>query len=100
MLTLRDGSKVLVGGAQAVGGKIVLRFLSDGAEVVAVDPGDYVYPSDVRVDAGTSRLYVKATGQAGGIRAETWLYEYDLTRRRRGSRLLVDPAVLPGECPM
>jgi hypothetical protein len=81
-----------------VGGRIVVRYQPDGPQVVAADAGDYVYPTDVRINEAKTVLVVKAMGLAGGIRHETWLYEYDLDRRRRLSKVLVDPAVLPGEC--
>jgi hypothetical protein len=54
----------------------------------------------VRLNDSHDRLYVKARGSAGGIWEETWLHEYDLANRREVRRQLVDPAVLPDECPM
>jgi len=83
-----------------VSGNVVIRYLPDGPELTAVRPGDYIYPSDVRVDEARGVLYVKARGLAAGIWQETWLYEYDLQRRRELARALVDPSVLPPECPM
>jgi hypothetical protein len=83
-----------------VGGQIDIRYEEDGQELVAVNPGDYIYPSDVRIDNNAGVLYVKASGSAAGVWRETWLYEYDLQRRRQASKLLVDPSVLPAECPM
>jgi len=99
-LTIAGGSKATIKGAGMVGGRIAVRYGSDGPQLVAVQPGDYIYPSDVRIDSTGSLLYVKARGLAGGIREETWLYEYDLRRRQQVSQLLVDPSVLPAECPM
>jgi hypothetical protein len=46
------------------------------------------------------RLYVKASGLAGGIRKETWLYEYDLKNRKQVRKQLVDPSVLSEDCSM
>jgi hypothetical protein len=83
-----------------VWGRITLQYEADGASVTAAQPGDYVYPSDVRVNAVHDRLYVKATGKAAGIWEETWLYEYDLQNRNQVRKQLVDPNVLPAECPM
>jgi hypothetical protein len=74
-----------------------LGYGPDRAELIAVRPGDYIYPSDVRVDSASGLLYVKARGIAGGLWKETWLYEYDLVRRQQVSKLLVDPNVLPPE---
>jgi hypothetical protein len=100
VLTTAAGAKVNVRGAEMVSGRIVVRYQPDGPEVVAADAGDYVYPSDVRINEARTILVVKATGLAGGIRHETWLYEYDLEGQRQLSRVRVDPTVLPDECAM
>lgn len=69
-LTLNDGSKVLVEGAQRPGGRITVRYLATAREIEAANAGDYVYPSDVRLDAPNGVLYVKASGLAAGIWSE------------------------------
>ena len=98
-LALRDGSRVTVSGAEMAGGRIVLKYENSNRVEVAADAGDYVYPSDVRVDSENDLLYVKATGLAGGIFHETVLFEYDL----RGHHLIrvqhVADHDLPAECP-
>jgi len=99
-VTIAGGARVTVKGADMVGGRIMVRYEPDGPELVAVQPGDYIYPSDVRLDAARRSLYVKASGLAGGIWEETWLFEYDLQRRQQVSRILVEPSVLPPECPI
>jgi hypothetical protein len=81
------------------GGRINVRYQSDGADVVAADAGDYIYPSDVRFDNAKDRLFVKATGMPvvfGGV--QTWLFEFDLTRREQIDRAKIDPVVLSDEC--
>ena len=100
-----DANVVVSGGANAriqgrtmVWGEITIRFDADGREVVAVDPGDYIYPRDVRLNGAKDRLYVKASGAAAGIWEETWLYEYDLRHRRQLRKNRVQPAALPPEC--
>lgn len=98
-LTLRGGGVVHISGAQMPGGQIDVRFQPDGAEQVAADPGDYIYPADVRVDAGGELLYVKASGYRAIGGKETWLFEYDMRQRRQRGRALVDRNVLPPECP-
>ncbi len=98
-LTLRDGSKVIVIGAQIPGGRINVRYPPLGQELMAANAGDYVYPSDVRVDAQHDLLFVKASGLAGGIRQQTWLFEYDLRGRRLVARQQVVNDVLSAECP-
>jgi hypothetical protein len=99
-LKTREGESVYVSGAQVPGGQIDVRFSSDGKEAVAANAGDYIYPADVRFDRASQRLYVKASGSPavfGG--PETWLFEYDLRQRRQIGRALIDPLVLPQECP-
>ena len=83
-----------------VGGRITVKYEPDGPSVDAAVPGDYIYPSDVRISHKHDRLYVKASGLAAGIWKETWLYEYNLQNRKQVRKQLVDPAVLPDECAM
>ena len=86
-------------GYQSPGGRIMLHYLTTGREVEAANAGDYVYPSDVRFNAQTNVLFVKATGMAGGINHETWLFEYDVLGQRLIERRLVADSALPPECP-
>jgi hypothetical protein len=97
-VTLGDGSKVMVSGSQSRGGKIEVRYLDSGRKTVAADAGDYVYPSDVRLNTQNDRLYVKADGLGGGIKHETWLVEYDLRAQRQMVRQQVVTDALPPEC--
>ena len=90
-LTLSDGSKVMVAGAQIPGGRITVRNLTTGREAEAANAGDYVYPSDVRFRAQTNFLFVKASGLAAGIAHETWLFEYDLLGQQLVERRRVEP---------
>jgi hypothetical protein len=83
---------------QMPGGRIDVRDVASGRESVAANAGDYVYPSDVRVDLQNDHLYVKASGLGGGIRYETWLFDYDLRGKRAVSRLQVLDDALPLEC--
>jgi hypothetical protein len=99
-ITIIGGSKATIQGVDMVSGTIDIRYEPDGPSLEAVDPGDYIYPSDVRVNASRDRLYVKAQGSAAGIWEETWLYEYDLRNRKQAAKQLVHPDVLPAECPM
>lgn len=100
MLKMRGGIDVHVSGAQMPGGRIDVRYTPDGKEDVAADAGDYIYPSDVRLDRAGERLYIKAHGAPAAFGGpQTWLFEYDLRQRRRTGRVLVDPSVLPQECP-
>jgi hypothetical protein len=94
-----NGSTVTVTGATMVGGNISVRYEPDGPQVFAAQPGDYVYPTDVRIHARHINLYIKARGAAAGIWDETWLYEFDLENRRQVSRALVESTVLSPECP-
>jgi hypothetical protein len=100
-LMTRAGSAVTVRGSQRPGGRIMATFGPDPRPAEIANPGDYIYPSDVRVDASNDRLYVKATGvAAGSAQPQTWLFEYDLAQRQQVRRLLVDPSVLPPDCPV
>src|SRR5438477_12768682 len=97
-MSLRDGSKVIVRGAQVPGGRITVSYPPTGRTLVAADPGDYIYPSDVRIDAKNDLLYVKADGLAGGISEQTWLFEYDLRGQRIMERRQVKNGILFAEC--
>jgi hypothetical protein len=97
-LTLRNGTKVLVSGAQIPGGRVVAFYPAEHRDVVAANPGDYIYPSDVRLDAQNDLLYVKAHGLAGGLTEQTWFFEYDLRGQRMVQRLQVKNGALPAEC--
>jgi|SRR5580704_14750946 hypothetical protein len=98
-LTLTDGSKVMFIGAQMPGGRITVRNLTTGRESEAANAGDYVYPSDVRFNAQRNFLFVKASGLAGGINHETWLFEYDLLGQHLVEQRRVEESALPTECP-
>jgi len=98
-LTLRNGSTVVVSGMQMVGGRIEVQDVATGRRSIAADAGDYVYPSDVRVDHRSDHLYVKASGLAGGIQHQTWLFDYDLRAPGAVARLQVLDGALPPECP-
>lgn len=81
------------------GGRITARYVTTGRELEAANAGDYVYPRDVRFNAQTNLLFVKASGLAGGITHETWLFEYDLIGQRLIERRRVADSALPTECP-
>jgi hypothetical protein len=98
-ITLSDGSKVTVLGYQMPGARITARYVTTGRELEAANAGDYVYPCDVRFNAQTNLLFVKASGLAGGITRETWLFEYDLLGQHLIERLAVTDSALPTECP-
>jgi hypothetical protein len=87
-------------GFDAVGGQIDVHYGRDGESVTAVNYRDFIYPSDVRLNDRHDRLYVKARGFAAAMSKETWLHEYDLQNRKVVRRQLIDPVVLPEECPM
>ena len=97
-LTLTDGTRVVVSGAEIPGGRIDLRYPVTNRTSAAVSAGDYVYPSDVRINRRSDVLYAKATGLAGGIRQQTWLFEYDIRAQRLVARQQVVDAALPAEC--
>lgn len=98
-VTLTNGSRVVVRGAQMPGGRITVRNLTTSRESVATDASDYVYPSDLRFNAQQNLLFVKASGLEGGISHETWLLKYDLLGQHLIDRRRVADSALPPECP-
>jgi hypothetical protein len=90
----------LVAGAQIPGGKITVSDPATGKTYTAADPGDYLYPSDVRFDAAHDLLYVKADGLARGIAEQTWLFTYDVRRHEITRRVKVRNGQLSEECPV
>lgn len=96
---LSDGSKVTLVGYQMPGGRITAHYKATGRETGSGNAGDYVYPSDVRFNAQTNLLFVKASGLAGGINHETWVFEFDLLGQRLVERRRVADNTLPTECP-
>ena len=100
-LKTREGIAVHVSGAEMPGGRIEVRYLSDGKEAVAADAGDYIYPADVRFDPTSERLYIKASGMPAAFGGpQTRLFEYDLRQRHQTRHARVDPSVLPQGCPV
>jgi hypothetical protein len=91
--------KVVVKGADMVSGRITVSYPAMGRDVVAADPNDYIYPSDVRLDAQNDLLYVKAQGLAVLSGEETWLFEFDLSGQRIIERRQIRNGILPMECP-
>jgi len=98
-LTLRDGAQVIVKGFDTVSGNITVSYPATGRVVVAADPNDYIYPSDVRLDAQDELLYVKAQGLAVLGGEQTWLFEFDLRKQRITERTRARNGILPMECP-
>jgi hypothetical protein len=98
-LTLRNGVKVIVKGFDTVSGRITVSYPATGRDVVAADPNDYMYPSDVRLDAQNDLLYVKAHGLAVLSGEQTWLFEFDLRGQRILERRQIRNGILPMECP-
>ena len=96
-VSLRDGSSVTVSGAQVPGGRIRVAYPS-GPLIEAADPGDYIYPNDVRMDSQKDLLYIRAEGLAGGLSLQIWLFEYDLHGQRILARLQVERNALPPVC--
>ena len=72
-------------------------FFGQGFSVVIPDEATGLR---VRFDDRAGLLYVKASGHRAAFgQAQTWLFDYDLRQRRQRERALVDPDVLPRECP-
>jgi hypothetical protein len=98
-MTTSKGLTVRIQGATMAGGEITVKYPPDGTEIVAADAGDYIYPTDVRLNPGGDTLFIKASGiTAAFSQPQTWLFEYDLNSRKQIGRDRVDPSVLPEEC--
>jgi hypothetical protein len=81
-------------------GSVSVQFPPDGDYYVVAAFGEKSNPTDVRVDLGSCRLYVRSYGSPLFVEAvPTWLVEYDLRRRRELQSVKVEPQVLPAECP-
>jgi len=98
VLQLRDGSSVTVKGPQIPAGIVTVSFGTSDQPYVAANAGDYVYPTDIRIDPQAELLYIRADGLVAGITRETVLFEYDLRRRTLITRIRVQPTELPDEC--
>jgi hypothetical protein len=99
-LKVTDKLGIHITAGEHVGGNVVVRYLPDRQDLTVVPPRDSFYPTDIRIDRDRGFLYVKTDGLAAGIWRETWLYACDLPQRKLLSHVLVDPAVLPSECPI
>jgi len=97
-MVLSNGVNTRIQGAQSVGGRITVSYGPQREFVVAANPGDYIYPSDVRMNRRDEILYVKAQGPAGGLAVETWLFEYNLKTRTILGRVQITNNILPEEC--
>ena len=93
-----EGGQILVTGAQIPGGRIAVSGPASNHDIIAADPGDYIYPSDVRFNPQPGILYTKAHGFAGGLREQTWLFKYDLRRHEITERTQIRNGILPAEC--
>lgn len=98
-VALPDGPRLTVQATAAPSMSVIVVDEVTHARIVAADPADFVYPTDIRVDAGSARLYSRADGLRLGAFKQTWLFEYDLrgmeilTRRR-----IMHPESLPPKC--
>src|SRR5512133_280317 len=80
-----------------VGGRFTAQYSDEQSERLIGNPGDYVYPCDLRMDPSNRYLY----GLARGIHPFdtktriTTLFVYDLYNRKQISTLEIAPGVLP-----
>ena len=94
-LTTRNGTSVLISGSY----RIQVSYIPNGKVDFATGARDYVYPTDIRFDRENEHLYIKTSGIAATGGHETWLFEYELNNQQQIARALIDPTVLPPECP-
>ena len=82
-LTTASGLTVEIRGIDDPTGKIAVYF-EPSDRVVAVDPGDFFAPKEVRLDAVREHLLVKSEGaSAMGGGSQTRLLRYDMRKRER-----------------
>jgi hypothetical protein len=98
-VSLRDGSKVAVTGAGWASGQVVVTYLSTNEKCIAAKPHDYIAPVDIRIDNRTDMLYIAASGLAGGVWQQTWLFAFDLKERRQTASRKIRYKDLPAGCP-
>jgi hypothetical protein len=89
------GGSVTVSARCCVGQGFVARFSDEPAPRKVFTPGDYVYPSELRVALRDRVVYGRASGLAGGITNVTKIFAYDLDRRRLVDSAEIDPGLLP-----
>jgi hypothetical protein len=94
-VALRDGSKVTVRGAGIVGGRLAVSCPPSGQQYIAANPYDYIYPMEIRLDAQHDILYVAASGLAGGLWQQTWLFAFDLREHHSLARRKIRYKQLP-----
>lgn len=86
---------VVVSARCCVGGRFVAQYSDESTPRVMFTPGDYVYPSEVRVASRGHVVYGRASGLAGGITQTTKIFAFDLDGRRLIEWLEVAPRLLP-----
>lgn len=89
------GASVTVSAQCCVGQGFVARFSGESSPRKVFTPGDYVYPTELRVAPREHVVYGRASGLAGGMRNVTKIFAYDLDRRRLVESVEIDPGLLP-----
>jgi hypothetical protein len=98
-VTTASGLTVEIRGINDPTGRIDVNF-GPSDSVVAVDPGDFFAPTEVRLDKLREQLLVKAEGaSAMGGGSEIWLFRYDLQKRELLRKAKIDLARAPKACP-
>jgi hypothetical protein len=86
---------VTVAARCCVGGRFVAQYSDESTPRVMFTPGDYVYPTELRVASRGHVLYGRASGLAGGITETTKIFSYDFDARRLVEAVEVAPRLLP-----
>jgi len=86
---------VAVSARCCVGGRFVARYSDELSPRIMFTPGDYVYPSELRVASRDHVVYGRASGLAGGITKTTKIFAYDLDARGLVESVEVAPRLLP-----
>lgn len=86
---------VTVSASCCVGGRFVAQYSDEPTRRILFTPGDYVYPSELRVGVRNRVVYGRASGLAGGLLETTKIFAYDLDARRLVGSIRVAPRLLP-----
>lgn len=89
------GVSVTVSARCCVGQGVVAWYSDESKPRTMFTPGDYIYPTELRIALNEHVVYGRASGAAGGIKQVTKIFAYDLDRRRLLQSVEVDPQVLP-----
>jgi hypothetical protein len=94
-LDIPSGVTVTLTARCCVGGRFRAKYSDELESRNVGNPGDYVYPLEMRMDRKTLHAFGMASGLAGGVSEKTVIFQYDLTRRQAIGQVEVSRKILP-----